>query len=321
MRGWLVALSNLLVACSFDVSGVRVNDGDGGNPDAFEPPPDAAFYPDAPPGCEPVPEICNGADEDCDGIPDDGLDVGEKCDGDDDDDECADGFIYCAGGSVYCSDDALSTVEVCNDLDDDCDGDTDEDWNFADDVDNCGGCGIACENALGSTSCVAGFCQPDCDLGYADCDGDPIAGCDTLLDTNPMCPTSTTDDGVVSGDTPSPMLVLTGFGEEWYRIQIDENDNSLEALQARFTLTSAPDSDFDLYVYCFTCGNGDNAESVLGPGEVDVVDIGRPDEEIDATYHVLVEVRYASNALADCGGWTLTVQGDVGTATNTCELF
>ena len=83
---------------------------------------------------EPAPETCNTKDDDCDGAVDEGfvwtdpagtaLAVGASC-----------GAGVCAGGVVVCVDpDAASCSgltqqrdEVCNQLDDDCDGATDED--------------------------------------------------------------------------------------------------------------------------------------------------------------------------------------------------
>ena len=65
-------------------------------------------------------ETCDGADDDCDGATDEGFDLGMPCDGADSD-ACIEGTITCAGdGSATCSDLTVSTVEVCNGLDDDC---------------------------------------------------------------------------------------------------------------------------------------------------------------------------------------------------------
>ncbi|MBK8257047.1 MAG: DNRLRE domain-containing protein [Polyangiaceae bacterium] len=44
---------------------------------------------------------------------------------------------------------------------------------------NCGGCGIACANGHGATSCNDGACVPTCSSGFADCDGNPVNGCET----------------------------------------------------------------------------------------------------------------------------------------------
>ena len=118
----------------------------------------------------PLAETCNGADDDCDGETDESFsELGQPCDGDDEDD-CADGVWQCggpAGGDapgVICTDDAAAGVEVCNGVDDNCDGLTDgEDEDLA---------APACEQQAGvcagttkpPTFCVAGAWLP-CDVG------------------------------------------------------------------------------------------------------------------------------------------------------------
>src|SRR5450755_871627 len=54
---------------------------------------------------------------------------------------------------------------------------------------HCGGCGVACTNDHGSTSCAAdadaaAACAPVCAAGFADCDLDPSNGCETNLNTD-----------------------------------------------------------------------------------------------------------------------------------------
>jgi formylglycine-generating enzyme required for sulfatase activity len=102
--------------------GAPDNDPDAGTqaPDAATPAPDAEV-------CAPADERCNGMDDDCDGAADEDWPLGETCDGDDAD-LCALGQWRCAedGTAAVCADDEPVT-EVCNGLDDDCDGTTDED--------------------------------------------------------------------------------------------------------------------------------------------------------------------------------------------------
>ncbi|MFZ4577548.1 MAG: MopE-related protein [Myxococcota bacterium] len=80
------------------------------------------------------PEACNGVDDDCDGQTDEGfamggLPVGSPCLGVG---ECGIGAVLCgASGEPMCSSnpggsDSKMAEEVCNGLDDDCDGQTDE---------------------------------------------------------------------------------------------------------------------------------------------------------------------------------------------------
>ena len=71
-------------------------------------------------------ETCNGEDDDCDSNTDEGFpEESLACDGEDPD-ACTDGTYVCMGGALVCQDDNDGLVELCNDLDDDCDGFVDE---------------------------------------------------------------------------------------------------------------------------------------------------------------------------------------------------
>ncbi len=154
-------------------------------------------------------EVCDGFDNDCDEIVDEGFDfVGDpfhcgRCMN-----ACSvvHGAAGCEAGAcviVECDDDyydhngefedgcedhclidpEIGDVEVCNGLDDDCDGLEDEDFDLARDADNCGECGAECapENAVGL--CVEGECTvEECMAPHADCNGFAIDGCE--IDTS-----------------------------------------------------------------------------------------------------------------------------------------
>jgi Notch-like protein len=142
-----------------------------------------------------TPEICNGIDDDCDNvIDDDPSDAGAACgisEG-----VCEEGAIRCIAGMLQCFGGVLPGTEVCNGLDDDCNG-------IIDDGDLClgGVCrGAACSTPCDPTIefpcapgflCRDGFCLEDACNGVACtplpdgtrtvCDeGDCIPICDTL---------------------------------------------------------------------------------------------------------------------------------------------
>jgi hypothetical protein len=133
----------------------------------------------------PVAEICNGIDDDCDGVVDDniqsaacGSDVGE----------CVSGTTTCSSGSTTCVNAVGPTAEVCDGLDNDCDGQIDNGVAYCvngtltcipqtevcDGIDNdCNGLvddsitSVACGSDVGE--CVSGMTQ--CSAGATVCVG------------------------------------------------------------------------------------------------------------------------------------------------------
>ena len=86
---------------------------------------------------EPGAEVCDGLDNNCDGTIDEGYDVGSACDTGEMG-ECAAGTITCDGTAAFCERNHIPTAEICDGLDNDCNGFEDE--------------------GLGTTTCGQGPC-------------------------------------------------------------------------------------------------------------------------------------------------------------------
>jgi len=146
------------------------------------------------PPCVPSTEICNGLDDDCDsqideGNPGGGLSCSTGASG-----VCSAGTTNCAGGGIVCNQNVQASPEVCDGLDNNCNGSTDEG--------NPGGGGactrgqpgvcsagtrvcqsgaLACvQNAQATAEVCDGLdnnCNGAVDEGFPDTDGDGLANC------------------------------------------------------------------------------------------------------------------------------------------------
>jgi hypothetical protein len=115
----------------------------------------------------PEAETCSneGEDNDCNGTLDDIPLRGTGCTDRGAPGVCRDGTLRCSGsgGSLSCVTTEPST-ETCNREDDDCDGQTDETFDFDDDEANCGECGVECTRT--TQECCSGTCAPaGCAMG------------------------------------------------------------------------------------------------------------------------------------------------------------
>jgi hypothetical protein len=173
---------------------------------------------------------------------------GVLCDGADSD-LCEEGQWVCTGGFLSCNDFTGNTVELCNTLDDDCDGIADDDPDAT-----------MCAREHGSPPGVtlwdcSGTCSiTGCTSGTADLDGIISNGCECGgLDTLPASCAATTGTSVGVGSTNIVTGKITTAGEsDW--IQFNFTDRTPPLTYApHVQLSPAGPSDFLMDVQT-TCG-------------------------------------------------------------------
>jgi hypothetical protein len=138
-------------------------------------------------------EICDGLDNNCNGQVDEGSPgAGQNCNpplasqpsrwdlG-----TCRHGTTACTNGNLVCNGYVGPTTEVCDGMDNDCNGIIDDPFNKQSDPSNCGSCGHRCSADFTTGSphatpgCVSGVCAiAACDAGYYNLDNSYGNGCE-----------------------------------------------------------------------------------------------------------------------------------------------
>ena len=217
------------------------------------------------PGINPsAQEQCgNNIDDDCSGIVDDSDGVGSSTfwrDGDDDGWGLAfDSVTLCSAQDPYTSgqpgdcDDSNSSIhpgapEQCNNVDDDCNGNTDDGGADA----QCGG------TANGSLICLYGTCVVgDCAAGWADQDSNVANGCEC----KDLSAGGVSCGGAAQGFSPLQLVDINGQGatvigniapvtdEDWYRFEArDEGADGCDNFHVTADLSGPPGIIMDVYI-------------------------------------------------------------------------
>ncbi len=152
-------------------------------------------------------ELCNQRDDDCDGEIDEEFNLTRdiehcgrcrhSCELENAIPRCSGGECFireCVGGfhdidgrasngCEYACQPTHEGEEICDDLDNDCDGEFDDGFDFSNDLLHCGGCNQPCEAGNGVMICDRGRCVfSGCEPGFWDIDGREENGCEYACD-------------------------------------------------------------------------------------------------------------------------------------------
>jgi hypothetical protein len=176
-----------------------------------------------------VTESCNAKDDDCDGDFDEDIPALGSCSGgpgaNPNEGECQQGDLVCDGaGGTICAPKAGQglpagpTFEGCDAKDNDCDGDTDEETDLANDPTNCGACGLVCNLPNAFEGCASQQCTvAACEDTFHDNNGQPNDGCEfgpcTITSSVEVCNGIDDDCNPATGNNPPAPCTATNCAE------------------------------------------------------------------------------------------------------------
>jgi hypothetical protein len=171
-------------------------------------------------------EVCDDVDQDCDGDFGDVVDENHPCsdfcttaacEG-----ECSFGVTQCIGSVLVCIPGKTPSAEICDGLDNDCNGTEDDGFDLKTNTENCGSCGNSCVGKLphAFAKCVNSACVVDqCETDFGDLDPSK-AGCEACPVT-PVRPESCNgkdddcngaiDDGALTAPATGPAAGANSF--------------------------------------------------------------------------------------------------------------
>jgi len=157
-------------------------------------------------------ELCDGVDNDCDGATDElpvDKGLGEPCGGEEG--ACRAGVLRCVEGALSCDGEVGPSAELCNGVDDDCDGLTDEAPGDPELGQRCGSDQGVCR--LGTHSCVDGavVCAGEVAPGEERCNGQDD-DCDGAVDEGPVDESIGAPCGVAAGECRPGRWACEGGG-------------------------------------------------------------------------------------------------------------
>ncbi len=338
---------------------------------------------------QPMAEICNGLDDDCDGVVDNGNPGGGVACNTGLLGVCAAGTTVCTAGADKCAENVLPSPEVCDGLDNNCNGVVDEgvtttyyrdadgdgygnpsvsvqacsqpagyvtndtDCNDANAAihpgateicngvdDNCNGQidegnpggGVACSTGLlgvcaaGTTACTSGAIKCDENTAASNevCDG-LDNNCDGLVDNNVVIP-----DGIpnscaqaVNKDVtvaPGKAATVTGYidpsGDDWFEVVFSGVGGAGTYYHPLITFTPTPSTQFKLNVFT-SCGSAAQCSELLDSFEMTYPNDPNSCEGygncLDTTPRIttwIVQVTRVAGAPYDCTPYTVTISNE-----------